>query len=193
MFIYRQYKGAYMDIEAVLIVDDESLMRELVSEMLKGKAKSIIPAQSGVEALEIFKQIPKIDIIITDMNMPGMNGLQLLEKIRQMDPIIPVVVMTGYSEIFGIEESLKSGVEEYIKKPFKREELEIIVDRAIWRAISKKRNIMLEYIITANELIAQSNRPNKEQLLIVGERIRSSINGGSCSNLPKAGVNGKIA
>ncbi len=192
MFIYRQYKEAGMEIDAILIVDDENLMRELISEMLKDKAKSIIPAQNGPEALEVFKRIPKIDIIITDMNMPGMNGLQLLEKIRQMDPIIPVIVMTGYSEIFGIEESLKSGVEEYIKKPFRKEELEIIVDRAMWRAISKKRNIMLEYIIVANELIAQSNKPNKEQLLIIGERIRNSING-SAPDSTKTGTQVKIA
>lgn len=180
-----------MEIDAILVVDDEGLMRELIYEMLKDKAKSIIPAQNGPEAIEVFKQIPRIDVIITDMNMPGMNGLQLLEKIRQIDPIIPVIVMTGYSEIFGVEESLKSGVEEYIKKPFKREELEIIVDRAIWRSISKKRNIMLEYIIVANELIAQSNRPNKEQLLIIGERIKNSISGLASDS--KAGIQAKIA
>ncbi len=177
MFIYQRFREANMEINTILVVDDESLMRDLISEMLRDKAKSVIPAQSGSEALEVFMQIPKIEMIITDMNMPGMNGLALLEKIRQIDPIIPVIVMTGYSEIFGVEESLKSGVEEYIKKPFKKEELEIIVDRAMWRTISKKRNIMLEYVIVANELIAQSNKHNKEQLLIIGERIKSSING----------------
>ncbi|MGQ9607706.1 MAG: response regulator [bacterium] len=181
-----------MEINTILVVDDEDLMRDLISEMLKDKAKSVIPAQNGPEALEIFMKIPKIEMIITDMNMPCMNGLQLLEKIRQIDPIIPVIVMTGYSEIFGIEESLKSGVEEYIKKPFKKGELEIIVDRAMWRAASKKRNIMLEYIIVANELIAKSNKPNKEQLLIIGERIKSSING-TATDPAKTNVQTKIA
>ncbi len=181
-----------MEINTILVVDDENLMRDLISEMLRDKAKSVIPAQNGTEALEVFMQIPKIEMIITDMNMPGMNGLALLEKIRQIDPIIPVIVMTGYSEIFGVEESLKSGVEEYIKKPFKKEELEIIVDRAMWRAISKKRNIMLEYVIVANELIAQSNKPNKEQLVIIGERIKSSING-SATESTKACPQAKIA
>lgn len=192
MFIYQHIKEANMEINAILVVDDEDLMRDLISEMLKDKAKSIIPAQNGPEAIEIFMKIPKIEMIITDMNMPYMNGLQLLEKIRQIDPIIPVIVMTGYSEIFGIEESLKSGVEEYIKKPFKKGELEIIVDRAMWRAVSKKRNIMLEYIIVANELIAKSSKPNKEQLLIIGERIKSSING-TATDPAKTNVQTKIA
>lgn len=192
MFIYQRIKEANMEINTILVVDDEDLMRDLISEMLKDKAKSVIPAQNGPEAIEIFMKIPKIEMVITDMNMPYMSGLQLLEKIRQIDPIIPVIVMTGYSEIFGIEESLKSGVEEYIKKPFKKEELEITVDRAMWRAVSKKRNIMLEYIIVANELIAKSSKPNKEQLLIIGERIKSSING-TATDPAKTNVQTKIA
>jgi len=85
------------------------------------------------------------------------------------------VVMSGYSETFSVEEAMKRGAAEYILKPFKKEEINMIVDRALWRAASRSKNILLRYIMAANQALAQSNIPNKAELLGIGEKLRQSV------------------
>ena len=173
-----------MDIGTVLVVDDEELMRDMVTEMLEDRAEKVISAQSGEKALEKLIEEEKVDVVITDMKMPGMNGFQLLERIKAIDPSIPVIFMTGYSDIFGIEEAMKIGVDEYILKPFKKEEINMLITRAQWRASSiyKRRLIgeiksLIQYITAANKVIVSSGypSPHKEKLLAIGEKIKQSI------------------
>ena len=173
-----------MEINTILVVDDEELMREMVVEMLEDRAENLIQAHSGEEALEMLAEEKKVDLVITDMKMPGMTGIQLVERVKAMNPSTPVVVMTGYSEIFTVEEAMKSGVDEYILKPFKKDEMNMLVTRAQWRASSiyKRRllediKVILEYVTVANKVIATSGypSPNKEDLMAMGERIRRSI------------------
>jgi YesN/AraC family two-component response regulator len=122
-----------MSIGTVLIVDDEPMMRDVVIEMLKDRAEKIIPAKNGEEALSLLRGTDEIDVVITDMKMPGMTGVQLLETVKMTNPCIPVIVMTGYSETFGLERIIKKGAEEYILKPFRKAEINMIVNKAIWR------------------------------------------------------------
>ncbi|MBD3184885.1 response regulator [Candidatus Poribacteria bacterium] len=173
-----------MNFEKILIVDDEEMMREMVTEMLEDQAKEIITAENAEEALEIFNNNGSFDAVLTDLKMPGMNGLQLLESIKGINPSMPVVVMTGYSEIFSVEEAMKSGVDEYILKPFKKDEIGMVMTRAKWRASSiyKRRLLegvksMIEYINTANKIIATSGypSPHKENLMAKGEEIKRSV------------------
>jgi len=164
-----------MNIKTIMIVDDEQLMRDVVVEMLKDRADKIIPAESGQEALDLLAQPEQVDIVITDMRMPGISGYQLLEKIKAKNPSIPVVIMTGYDEAFGPEKVIRTGAEEYITKPFKKDEINLMVNRAIWRAASKRENILLKYITAANRALAESDDPDREKLLNVGKAFEESI------------------
>ena len=130
-----------MNISTILIADDEQLMRDVVLEMLRDRADRIILAENGQQALELMAEAEKVDIVIVDMKMPGVSGYQLLEKIKAIDPAIPVVIMTGHNETFSLEKVIKTGAEEYIAKPFRKDEINMIVDRAIWRAASRRENI----------------------------------------------------
>lgn len=164
-----------MDLGIVMIVDDEEMMREAVTEMLGDRAEKIIPAENGAIAMKKLVEIDKINVIITDLKMPDVDGFELLDRIKRMDPNIPIVVMSGYSETFSVEEAMKRGAAEYILKPFKKEEINMIVDRALWRAASRSKNILLKYIMAANQALAQSNIPNKAELLSIGEKLRQSV------------------
>lgn len=164
-----------MNLGIVMIVDDEEMMREAVTEMLGDRAEKIIPAESGDAAIKKLEETDKINVVITDLKMPGMDGFALLDRMKVMDPSIPIVVMSGYSETFSVEEAMKRGAAEYILKPFKKEEINMIVDRALWRAASRSKNILLRYIMAANQALAQSNIPNKAELLGIGEKLRQSV------------------
>ena len=164
-----------MNLGTVMIVDDEEMMRETVIEMLEDRAEEIVSVESGNAALEKLKESLHVNIIITDLKMPGMDGFALLDNIRIMDPNIPIVVMSGYSETFSVDEAMKRGAAEYILKPFKKEEINMIVDRALWRFASKNKNVLLRYIMAANQALAQSNIPDKTELLSIGEKLRQSV------------------
>ena len=164
-----------MNLGTVMIVDDEEMMREAVVEMLEDRAEKVVPAESGNAALEKLKESGQVNIVITDLKMPGMDGFALLDHIKIVDPNIPIVVMSGYSETFSVDEAMKRGATEYILKPFKKEEINMIVDRALWRAASKGKNALLRYIMAANQALAQSNIPDKAELLGIGEKLRQSI------------------
>ena len=164
-----------MNLGIAMIVDDEEMMREAVADMLKDRADEIIPAESGAAAIEKLEGTDKINIIITDLKMPGMDGFALLDRVKIMAPNIPIVVMSGYSETFSVEEAMKRGAAEYILKPFKKEEINMIVDRALWRAASRGKNALLRYILAANQALAQSNIPDKAELLGIGEKLRQSV------------------
>jgi len=164
-----------MNLGIVMIVDDEEMMRETVTEMLEDRAEKIILAENGATAMEKLAETDKIDVVITDLKMPDVDGFALLDRIKIMDPNMPIVVMSGYSETFSVEEAMKRGAAEYILKPFKKEEINMIVDRALWRAASRSKNILLKYIMAANQALAQSNIPDKAELLGIGEKLRQSV------------------
>jgi YesN/AraC family two-component response regulator len=175
-----------MDIETILIVDDEKLFRDMLAEMLSNRAERIMTAKSGKDALDVMIKEGGADVVITDVKMPGMNGFQLLENLKALDPHLSVVVMTGYSDLFNAEEAMKKGADGYIMKPFKKDEINTLITRARKRSISMNRNRLieekkqlLEYATFANKIITASDypSPHKEVLLSMGERIKRSAMG----------------
>jgi len=158
----------------MLVVDDELLMRDMLSEMLKDKAEKIIIVESGSQALKMLSRY-KFDVVLTDIKMPDMNGFQLMEYIKLIDPIVPIIVMTAYDDVYEMHNALEKGAEEYVIKPFKKDEICVFIDRAILRSSSKRSNILQKYINTANKLILQSNSQNKDELIIIGRRLLKYI------------------
>jgi PAS domain S-box-containing protein len=110
--------------EAILLVDDEKVIRELGSEMLQGVGYRVLTAGSGEEALALMKEPNRhIDLMILDLGMPGMGGLRCLKELAAMDPDFKVLVASGYSPDRRIQDTLEDGAAGFIAKPFRHTDL----------------------------------------------------------------------
>jgi two-component system NtrC family response regulator len=116
--------------ERILIVEDEDLMRELLTKILAGENYRIYQAPSAEEALKLM-QDQAYDLVLTDLRLKGMNGLQLLTEVRVLDPDIVVIVMTAYASVETAVEAMRKGAYDYITKPFINEEIRVMLRRAL--------------------------------------------------------------
>lgn len=116
--------------ERILIVEDEELMRELLSRILVRENYSLFKASSGKEALKLFQDNP-IDLVLTDLKMEEMDGLELLTHVRAMDPEVDVIMMTAYASVETAVEAMRRGAYDYITKPFINDEIRVVVRRAL--------------------------------------------------------------
>lgn len=115
-------------MRSILIVDDEEPQREALGGYLKKRGFHVLKAGSGEEALELVGQ--GIDIAIVDLKLPGMDGLELLNRLKRLDPKIEVLVVTAYGSIETAVVAMKSGAFHYLTKPIDLEELNLLIDRA---------------------------------------------------------------
>ena len=116
----------------LLIVDDEQSYRQLLSLVFEGDKHTIRTAMNGREAVEMLK-IKPAEVIITDVKMPDMNGIELLRAARELLPDVGVVLMTAFATVETAREAFKLGADDFIQKPFDVEELKIIVKKAFER------------------------------------------------------------
>jgi two-component system NtrC family response regulator len=116
--------------ERILIVEDEELMRELLTKILAGENYRIYQASSAEEAMKLM-QDQVYDLVLTDLRLKGMNGLQLLTEVRALDPEIVVIVMTAYASVETAVEAMRKGAYDYITKPFINEEIRVMLRRAL--------------------------------------------------------------
>lgn len=101
----------------IMIVDDERLVRWSISNILRKDSHEVFCAQNGEEALEKTTSI-SFDLVITDFKMPKMNGVELLEKLKQLSPATKVMILTAYSAELSKQKALELGACEYMEKPF---------------------------------------------------------------------------
>ncbi|HEY0673335.1 MAG TPA: sigma-54 dependent transcriptional regulator [Longimicrobiales bacterium] len=113
----------------VLIVDDERAILDTVEILLRGEGFDASVAQSGREALERFDEISP-DVVLTDIRMPGLTGLDLLEAVRQRDPEVPVILMTAQASLQSAVKAVNQGAFYYLQKPFSNAELVALCKRA---------------------------------------------------------------
>ena len=117
-------------METILVVDDEKNYLLVLSAVLEEEGYEVLTAQGGHEALEIQKS-SDLDLILTDMKMPTMDGIELLENIKALDPDLPVIMMTAHGTIDKAVEAMQKGAYSYILKPFDNERLTIYVKKAV--------------------------------------------------------------
>ena len=117
-------------METILVVDDEKNYLLVLSAVLEEEGYEVLTAQGGHEALEIQKS-SDLDLILTDMKMPAMDGIELLENIKRLDPDLPVIMMTAHGTIDKAVEAMQKGAYSYILKPFDNERLTIYVKKAV--------------------------------------------------------------
>ncbi len=114
----------------ILVVDDEELIRRFIVTFLSKLGYSSVMAIDGIEALEKMKE-NKIDAVITDIKMPGMDGILLTKEISTRYPGVPVMVMTAFDEEYSAGTAISLGAREFIKKPFSPEEFAIRLNKMI--------------------------------------------------------------
>jgi DNA-binding NtrC family response regulator len=134
----------------ILIVDDEERMRHLLSIMLSRKGYHVDQAGDGVEALEMIGATP-FDMVITDIKMPRMDGVELLKRIMAMEIPLPVVFITAFATVESAVEVMRQGAVDYIIKPFEEDRILLTVERTLGlsRIMAENRNLKKEISRTA--------------------------------------------
>ena len=101
----------------ILVVDDEAIVRELLCDWLSDFGYRVLTAENGPQALEIIEK-ERLGIVITDLVMPGMDGIELMKKAKDIIPNIEVIIITAYGSITSAIAAMKEGAYDYIEKPF---------------------------------------------------------------------------
>jgi DNA-binding NtrC family response regulator len=114
----------------ILIVDDEEVLRDVLDAVLRREGFDVVSASSGEEALNLLDS-EDVDLVILDIMLPGISGIDTLRAIRISNPQLPVIIITAFSSIDGAIEAMKHGAFHYIPKPFKNEEVVITVNKAL--------------------------------------------------------------
>jgi CheY-like chemotaxis protein len=114
----------------ILVLDDEKIVLESASRVLGEENYEVLTCRTGKEAMELIKQ-GGFDVLITDFNMPGMDGLQAMEALNEIDPDLSMIMVTAYSTVDSAVKAMKMGAADYIKKPFTPDQLTELVDKVM--------------------------------------------------------------
>ncbi|MDQ1350361.1 MAG: two-component system, NtrC family, response regulator PilR [Acidobacteriota bacterium] len=134
----------------ILVIDDDPSIRNMLAIVLKKSGFDVTCTESGKTALEKLKK-ESFDLVISDIKMPDISGIDLLKKIKVISPEIPVIMITAFASANDAVEAMKLGAEDYVTKPFSLDELKIIIDRAIYKTNIEKENIQLKSRLTDKE------------------------------------------
>ncbi|MEI7574584.1 MAG: sigma-54 dependent transcriptional regulator [Methylotenera sp.] len=170
------------NLKRILAVDDESSMRRLLEISLKQAGYLPILAADGFEALSILRK-GGIDLVVSDLHMPGMDGLRLFKKMNEEGLQIPVIIVTAKGEVGSAVEAMKLGASDYIQRPFDLEALEIAIEKALSVSRLKVENAFLkeetqqaDNLLIGNSLAMQKVKelifqvaPEKATAFLVGE------------------------
>jgi two-component system response regulator PilR (NtrC family) len=136
---------------SILVIDDEDIMREILETLLAREGYSVRSAASGAEGLELARSIP-FDAAIVDVMMPGMDGMAVLEELKKLDDELPVMMITAYASVENAIAAMKRGAFDYITKPFKNDEVLVVVRNAM-----ERRQLIAENTALRQNLQAQAH------------------------------------
>ncbi len=119
----------------ILIADDDEIALDVLSSLLSKEGYPVLTARDGIEAIAILRRDDSIGLVITDLRMPGADGLEVLRNAMRIDPDIAVVILTAYGTLDSALEAMEEGAFDYLTKPFKVQEILIIAARAFRRAV----------------------------------------------------------
>ena len=159
----------------VLVVDDERNAREGLTQLLVEDGHEARPARDGFEALKVIEEwLP--DVVVADLKMPGMDGIELLRRAREMDPDVRFIMMTAYGTVDSAVQAMKDGADDYLLKPIDIDELEVHMEKAI-----ERRRLLVETRMLKERLREPSrfqhmvgNSPPMQALFKVIEQVAPS-------------------
>jgi len=145
----------------ILVVDDELSMREFLSILLEREGYAVTAAGSAEEALRMMESDP-FDLVLSDVNMPGLSGMELLARIKEKSPETAVLILTAFSGAEQAVEAMKLGAYDYVCKPFKNEEIKQLVKNALEKQGLKRENVLLKKSVSERDsfcgMIGKSQR-----------------------------------
>jgi len=170
---------------SILIVDDDEVMQETLSDVLRKRGYELFTVSSGNGALSVIKK-NIIDLILLDMRLPDVDGLEVLKKIKELDTEILVIIMTAYSDVQTAVAAMKAGAYHYINKPFELEELKLMIEKGLETKslINEVRRLHRQHreeyqnshiygvspqVQYVKELISMISKTHKTSVLIQGE------------------------
>ena len=133
----------------LLVVDDDLSVRQFLSIMLERSGHEVMAAASGMDAFQLLER-HDFDLVITDMKMPQISGMDVLKRVKQVAPQTEVIMITAYATTDSAVEAMKRGAFDYVIKPFKIDELKLIVDKALSRRHLTQENILLKRQLKAS-------------------------------------------
>ena len=114
--------------ERILVIDDEKSVSQMISKMLEQLGYKVSTENEGIKALQLLSDSPdSFDLIITDMIMPGISGIEVAEQVKKLSPGIPIILCTGYMDFYSEEHISNAGIQSIIKKPFKKYEMAVLI------------------------------------------------------------------
>ncbi len=133
--------------EKLLIVDDEPDMLKLLSMIIKEKTSyEVVTTNNPLEALEFAKK-DNFDLVIADLKMPGLDGIELLDAIKRVDENIPVIIITAYGTVESATEAIQKGGFDFISKPFRKEQILFTIDKALkWLKLQRENKMLKEQL-----------------------------------------------
>jgi DNA-binding NtrC family response regulator len=157
---------------SILIVEDEAKMRRLLELNLGDEGYTVHAASDAEAGLNILRQ-EKIDLVLTDLKLPGMNGLEFLQLVKRTNATIPVVVMTAYGTVETAVEAMKAGAVDYVLKPFPLEEIQLVVRKELDVHRLREENLSLREALGQRyefkNIVARS--PKMQEILALVERV----------------------
>ncbi len=154
----------------ILIVEDDPVLNQLLATRLKQDRYEVFTASDGVEAMAIMEQA-HIDLIVTDIMMPGLSGIGLIQELRQANYSLPILIVTAKNQMEDLEEGFQSGADDYLVKPIRLQELSLRV-AALFRRVQAKKELRIGNTVfhydqlTVTEGDHQQELPKKEFYLI---------------------------
>jgi len=162
----------------VLIVEDDQLMSDSLKKVLGGEGFSALSAATGAEARKLIEN-SVVHLVLLDIRLPDMDGLDLLKVIKEFEPDIPILVMTAYSDVTVAVNAMKKGASDYIQKPFELDEFKFIVHKTLEDSRLKSELTTLRRARGAEHTEIVGNSPKmralKELINVVAETPRTPV------------------
>lgn len=148
----------------ILVIDDEQGLRDMLSFELGQQGYEVVTASNGKEGIKKAKE-EKFDLVISDIKMPGMDGITVLEEIKKIDPQMEVIMATGYGTMETAIESLRKGAYDYINKPYNIDELLVILKKAIEKQqlVFENKKLLVD-LVKAKETLEQKVEERTKEL-----------------------------
>ena len=157
----------------ILIVDDDAHIRRLLADRLSANDYSVVEAEDGSKGLaEAGEQKP--DLVLLDLQMPGMDGFAVLDRMREKFPDLPVVIMTAYGSIERAVEALKRGAYDFLPKPCKPDHILLVINKALERRELMNANAFLRQEMSSQYQMIQGSSPEMKKVMDIAHKVAPS-------------------
>lgn len=162
--------GHSSEVARILVVDDEEYMCDICTRTLRNASYEVVPTTNANVALQELREGGPFDLLLADIKMPTISGLELAKYAREIDPAIAIIIMTGHTSTENLRQAVQRGAADFISKPFELEELRLAVDQALHKRLLLQDSLRLravEQLLQSSEAInATLDRPQLSRVIL---------------------------